>query len=281
MIWIRATITWWLLSLAGVGHGSAQAVPQLAEVPEVLSGKYRYVSGRQYAPGRGGRTREIDFYLPAENTQAPLLVWFHGGGLTGGAPSLPAGLRQQGLGVAIVRYRLADTVSVRDKIRDAAAAVAYVLAHGDSLGYDAAAVTITGHSAGGYLASMVALDSTYLASFGHHPRELQAVAPFSGHTITHFTERAARGMPQTQVVVDSLAPLFHVRKQSLPFLLLTGDAELELLGRHEEVAYFWRMMRLAGNEEVLLYELGGYGHDMVAPGIPLLLQFVRERNPAR
>lgn len=253
----------------------AQAAPEIGRLPEVVSGEYRYVAGRPYAPALGAGRREVDFYLPREASTLPLLVWFHGGGLTGGAPHLPEGLRREGVAVAVVRYRLSAKVSVREKIEDAAAAVAYVLDEAEALGYAPGGVVLTGHSAGGYLASMVALDTSYLIVHGHHPRELRAAAPLSGHAITHFTERAARGMPETQVLVDSLAPLYHVRRQSLPFLVITGDAELELLGRYEENAYFVRMMRLAGNTAVTQFELEGYGHNMVAPALPLVLDYVR------
>lgn len=275
MSYVGTCLVTCLVTCAWASLVLAQAVPGIAELPEVRSGEYRYVGARQYAPTVGGEVREIDFYLPADTAAAPLLVWFHGGGLTGGAPHLPDGLRKQGVAVAVVRYRLAPDVSVREKIQDAAAAVAYVLQQAKPLGYARGGVILTGHSAGGYLASMVALDTSYLGALERHPRELLAVVPLSGHTITHFTERAARGMPETQAVVDSLAPLYHVRRQALPFLLITGDAELELLGRYEENAYFARMMRLAGNEQVHHYELEGYGHDMVAPALPLVVRFAR------
>ena len=43
-------------------------------------------------------------------------------------------------------------------------------------------------------------------------------------------------------------------------ILITGDRELELLGRYEENAYMWRMMKLVGHEDTYLYEIGGHGH---------------------
>ena len=165
---------------------------------------------------------------------------------------------------------------MREKVEDAAAAVAYLLGN-DQLGYRADQVAVTGHSAGGYLAAMVTMDTSLLLARGRHPDELLASIPLSGHAITHFTERAARGMPATQAVVDSLAPLYHVRPLRTPLLLITGDRDRELFGRYEENAYFWRMLRLAGNPDVELFELEGYGHGMVAPAMPLVVDFVRGR----
>ena len=74
-------------------------------------------------------------------------------------------------------------------------------------------------------------------------------------------------MPTTQPVVDEYAPLFHVRADAPPFLLITGDRERELLGRYEENAYLMRMMRVSGHEQVRLYELG-LRAPMVDPAIP-------------
>ena len=264
-----------IVCLGASGRVLAQAAPYVADLPEVRDARYRYVPGLAYAEPSDGTAREIDLYVPID-TLSPLVVWFHGGGLTGGNPHLPDGLREQGLAVAMVRYRLGGDVSVREKVRDAAAAVAFLLGE-EGYGYRADQVAVTGHSAGGYLAAMVTMDTSLLGAHGRHPDELLASVPLSGHAITHFTERAARGMPATQAVVDSLAPLYHVREVATPMLLITGDRDLELYGRYEENAYFWRMLQLAGNPDVEHFELEGYGHQMVAPAMPLVVKFVRGR----
>ncbi|MBO4230436.1 MAG: alpha/beta hydrolase, partial [Bacteroidales bacterium] len=46
----------------------------------------------------------------------------------------------------------------------------------------------------------------------------------------------------------------------MPMVVLSGDREMELYGRYEEQAYFWRMMKLVGNESIFLYEFDGYDH---------------------
>jgi len=73
-----------------------------------------------------------------------------------------------------------------------------------------------------------------------------------------------------------MAPLYHARKEAAPMLIITGDRELELLGRYEENAYFWRMLKVAGHPQVEIFELDGYNHGQMAkPAHPLLLRFVR------
>jgi hypothetical protein len=61
-------------------------------------------------------------------------------------------------------------------------------------------------------------------------------------------------------------------------LLITGDREKEMLGRYEENAYFYRMMKVNGHPDITLYEMDGYGHGMTEPAFPLLVDFVRSQS---
>ena len=52
-------------------------------------------------------------------------------------------------------------------------------------------------------------------------------------------------------------------------------ADMELLGRYEENAYFFRMMKVIENKHVKLFELEGLDHvEMMKPGISLLMKEV-------
>jgi hypothetical protein len=62
---------------------------------------------------------------------------------------------------------------------------------------------------------------------------------------------------------------------------MTGDREMEMLGRYEENAYMLRMMKLVGHPNTVLYEFDGYGHDMLTPALPLLIRFVKEISSKR
>lgn len=220
----------------------------------------------------------LDLYLPKDSVGFATVVWFHGGGLTGGEKEIPKALKQKGIAVAGVNYRLSPNVKSPEWIKDAAAAVAWVMQNIDKYGGDKKLIFISGHSAGGYLSSMVVLDKSWLKEFGQTPDELAGCIPFSGHTITHFTIRKERGIAGTKPLIDELAPLYHVRKDAPPFLLITGDRELEILGRYEENAYFYRMMKVVGHEDIDLLELDGYDHGMTYPSFPLLLKEVEKRT---
>lgn len=242
---------------------------------------YRTLSALPYRTTTEEYARErcvLDLYVPTDTTGFATVIWFHGGGLEGGEKWVPAALREQGIAVAAPNYRLHPRATAPVYIEDAAAAVAWVFEHITEYGGDPDRIFVSGHSAGGYLAAMIGLDKSYLAAHGIDADRIAGLIPFSGHAITHFTVRKERGIPGTQPVVDSLAPLYHVRADAPPILLITGDRELELLGRYEENAYLRRMLLEVGHPSVRLLELQGYGHNMVAPALPLLLREVRRND---
>lgn len=217
----------------------------------------------------------LDVYYPTNIKDFPTIIWFHGGGLKAGNKEIPTALMEKGYCIIAPNYRLYPDVKSPEYIEDAAAATAWVFNNIEDFGGDSSLIFISGHSAGGYLASMVGLDKRWLNVHDIDANRIAGLIPFSGHAITHFTIREERGIPGTQSIIDEYAPVYHVRADAPPLLLITGDRELELLGRYEENAYLMRMMKLVGHKETRLFELDGYGHGMTEPAFPLLLKEVK------
>lgn len=217
----------------------------------------------------------LDLYYPKHQDDFPTVVWFHGGGLEKGNKEIPAELKDKGIAVVAVTYRLSPQVKSPVYIDDAAAAVAWTFQNMERFGGNRQKIFVSGHSAGGYLTSMIGLDKSWLEKYNIDANDIAGLIPYSGHTVTHFTIRKERGIPETKIVVDALAPLNHTRSDAPPMLLITGDRELELLGRYEENAYLWRMMKVSGHKETELMELDGYDHGgMAQPAHPLLIKFI-------
>ena len=99
---------------------------------------------------------------------------------------------------------------------------------------------------------------------GKDADSIAGLIPFSGQVITHFSDRKSKGIGELTPYVDSNAPLFHVRKDAPPYIIVTGDAELELYGRYEENLYMWRMMKLNGHPDVKIYKLDGFNHGQMS-----------------
>ncbi|MEM1208233.1 MAG: alpha/beta hydrolase fold domain-containing protein [Planctomycetota bacterium] len=221
---------------------------------------------------------KLDLYVPEHVKDFPTVVFFHAGGLMGGEKFIPGELKRQGIGVVSANYRLSPSAQAPAYIEDAAAAVAWTLDHIAEYGGDPDRVFVTGASAGGYLAAMVGLDKRWLDAHGHDADGLAGIVSITGHAITHFTVRQERGIPGHQAVIDELAPLFHVRGDAPPIFLTTGDRDLEMLGRYEEVAYFARMLKVAGHRDVTFYEIGGHDHGMATgPSLKPMLKWVKGR----
>lgn len=220
----------------------------------------------------------VDIAAPEGAKDAPVIVWFHGGGLTGGKKQIPQAILKDGCVVVGVGYRFSPNVKVTQIVDDAACAVAWVFNNIEKWGGNPESIYIAGHSAGGYLVTMVGLEKARLERYGIDANKLKGIIPFSGQAITHFEERRSRGIANTQPIVDELSPLFHVRGDSAPILILSGDREMEMLGRYEENAYMWRVFQLVGHKDATLYELDGYGHNMCEPAYPLLMRFVRDHE---
>ncbi|MEW4923860.1 alpha/beta hydrolase [Algibacter sp. 2305UL17-15] len=219
---------------------------------------------------------QLDIYYPKNKTDAPTVVWFHGGGLSGGDKFIPEALKNNGMIVVAVNYRLSPIVKNPKYIEDAAASVAWVFNNIERYNGIKKSIFVSGHSAGGYLASMVGLDKKWLQKHDIDADDIAGLIPFSGHTITHFTIRKEQGIAGTQPIIDEFAPLYHVRKDAPPILIITGDREKELLGRYEENAYFMRMLKVVGHKNTTLYELDGYNHSSMAePAFQLLINFVK------
>jgi acetyl esterase/lipase len=219
---------------------------------------------------------KLDVYYPEKIKGFITVVWFHGGGITGGEKHIPEKLKEQGIAVVAANYRLNPKVNCSAYIEDAAAAVAWTFKHIAEFGGDSKKIVVSGHSAGGYLASMVGLDKKWLAKYDIDANKIAMLIPFSGHCITHMTIRKERGIPDKQPVVDEFAPLFHVRADAPPLILITGDREREMLGRYEENAYMMRMMKVAGHEKTKLYELDSFDHgEMASPAFEILLNEIK------
>jgi hypothetical protein len=237
-------------------------------------------SNIQYKNGKDTYIKErckLDICYDKSKKNSPVVVWYHGGGLTSGQKEIPGLLKKQGFVVVGVNYRLLPKVKIDECLDDCAAALAWVFQNISQYGGDAKKIFVSGHSAGGYITTMLGLDKTWLSRYGVDANNIAGLIPFSGQMISHFAYRKMNGIDNLQPTIDKYAPLYHVRKDAAPLVLITGDRNIELFGRYEENAYMWRMMNLIGRPDTQLYELGGYGHGAMAqPAFHILIQTIHK-----
>lgn len=220
---------------------------------------------------------KLDVYYSPEKQDCPVVVWFHGGGLTGGNKFIPEELKNDSLVVVAANYRLMPKATIDQCIDDAAQAVAWTFNNIKDYGGSPSKIFVTGHSAGGYLGSMIGLDKRWLEKYGIDADSIAALVPYSGQVLTHFAQRNLKGISSLDPLIDEYAPMNYMRADAPPYIIISADREQELFGRYEENAYMWRMLKLKGHPQVYLYELQGFNHnDMASPGHHILKKHIHE-----
>lgn len=105
-----------------------------------------------------GVNESLDIF-PCEGSQAPVLIFIHGGywrSLDKADHSFIApAFTQQGACVVVPNYALCPAATVPDIVLQLVKAVAWVFHYIDQYGGDPARITVVGHSAGGHLAAMM------------------------------------------------------------------------------------------------------------------------------
>jgi acetyl esterase/lipase len=264
---IASLLCVFLVGLLLPGRCLAEVAPAEVEVVANLP----YKSGEALTDYEKERC-QLDLYLPPQRAGFSSLVWFYGGGMTGGAKDgkstveIARTFARAGIAVAAVNYRLSPKVNFPAYVEDAAAAFAWVRGHIAERGGDPAKVFMGGHSAGAYLTSMVGMDARYLLKLGLEPDAIAGLIPVSGQMMTHFTVRKERGIAESTIIADEAAPIYYTRKDTPPFLILFGDHDWP--ARLEENQYFVAMQKSVGNRRVTLQVVADRNHGSIAGSIP-------------
>ncbi len=181
---------------------------------------------RSVAYGDGPR-RTLDLYRPAGATDAPVVVFFYGGSWQTGDKALytflGAALAQRGYLTVVPDYRLYPEVRYPAFLEDGAHAVRWTRDNAARYSGNPSELFVMGHSAGAYIAAMLALDPRWLGEVGLAPdRDLAGLVGISGpydflplRDPTLQTIFGGADRPTTQ-------PISYVSPGAPPALLLTG-----------------------------------------------------------
>jgi acetyl esterase/lipase len=181
--------------------------------------------------------QRLDVYAPKGARDAPVVVFFYGGSWNSGSRADYAfagrALAARGYIVVIPDYRLVPQVRYPAFVEDGAAAVAWTVANAARFGGDPAHLATMGHSAGGYIAVLLALDGRWLAAAGV-PGAVKAAVGLAGpYDFAPFVPGGAAAAAFGQVVdVRTTQPVSFARADAPPLLLLQGNDDTTVQPRN-------------------------------------------------
>jgi acetyl esterase/lipase len=229
------------------------------------------------------RRQCLDVYRPAGGcTGAPVLLQIHGGGWVFGnkheqALPLVHHLAARGWVVVTPNYRLSPKARFPDHLVDCKRALAWVRRHVAQFGGDPTFVAVTGGSAGGHLATLVALtanDPRLQPGFEDVDTRVAAAVPFYGvydfldrHGHKGDGEAMVRWLAQTVMpcapaqdaaLWDLASPIALLRSDAPPFFVLHGTHDS--LASVADARYFTERLREVSAQPVVYAELPGAQH---------------------
>jgi acetyl esterase/lipase len=240
---------------------SAQGRPPEIRVTTHLD----YVPTAEY---EGWKDR-LDVYAPADARDAPVVVSIHGGALREGDKYqegfVGQRLAQAGFVAVVINYRLSPAVMHPAHVEDAARAVAWARTNAAQHGGNPRRLFVIGHSAGAYLAALLATDPRYLAPYQMKPTDLAGIVPVSAF---FYVDRAgvAPDRPKDVWGTDPAAwkaasPAAYLGRDVPPMLLLYADGDQPW--RRQQQADFVADLSKAGGPAVEARMIAGRDHTTV------------------
>lgn len=181
--------------------------------------------------------QKLDLYVPDHLTApAPVLLFFYGGSWESGSKSYYKALGQafasKGIMVAVADYRLYPQVRYPAFVEDGARAFAFLHAQAAAHGGDPARLFVSGHSAGAYIAMMLAADPRYLRAAGADPAWIAGVIGMAGpYDFLPLQDKnlieifGGANRPDTQ-------PITYIDGKRPPMLLTYGTDDTTVLPRN-------------------------------------------------
>lgn len=256
------------------GPGSSSSRRLIASEWSILitsnaRGNIEYVKGP-------GWTSSLDVFWPDGAGPFPVVVYYHGGGWSGG--SKEAGLLfalpflDMGFAIVNVGYRLTGTASAPAAAEDAICAARWVAANAPKYRLDPARIVLAGHSAGGHLALMAGLanaDATLARNCLDVPAApIAAVINYSGVTdVADLLEGSHRRPAATNWIGNRtdgrelaalVSPITHVHRGVPPVLTVHGDQD-EVVPYAQAVRLHEKLQAVGAPNRLVTVREGGHG----------------------
>ncbi|MBM4004544.1 MAG: alpha/beta hydrolase [Planctomycetes bacterium] len=172
------------------------------------------------------KKHKLNLYVPKGHKDYPVLFFIHGGAWTTGDRAMYGSVGQvfakNGIGTVVISYRLSPKIQHPEHIRDVARAFAWTHKNIGKYGGKPDRIFVTGQSAGGHLAALLATNETYLHAENLTLKDIKGVLPISG-IYTFAPGRMKRVIGEGVEAATSASPIKHVHGKEPPFLILYAE----------------------------------------------------------
>lgn len=191
----------------------------------------------------------LDIYHVRGKQNLPVLIFIHGGGWSKGNKdqyrALGKSFAGEGIITVIINYRLSPAVVHPEHARDCGAAFDWVCRNIERYGGDRKRIFISGHSAGGHLAALLATDDRYLKKYGYPLSAVAGVIPISGVYIIgapkisgEITGRMiTEAFTANKEIWKDASPISHVRRDISPMAIIYGEKEYLFIRENSRAFY--------------------------------------------
>lgn len=250
----------------------------------VTAHPYQLVSGVAY----GASARQtLDVYIPKRpRKDAAVVVFCYGGYWRHGHRQnyrfVGEALASKGIVAVIPDYRLYPSVAWRGFVRDGARAYRWTAQHIATYGGDPRRVFVMGHSAGAYIAAMVALDRS-LPQIARVPRPCGLIGLAGPYAFLPIRDPAVRQVFRGARHLVDTQPIHYVSAKEPPLLLMVGKDDHTVNPRNSD--RLARAARAVGaRAQVLRYPNVGHirlllafaaPFRFLAPALPDTVRFIQ------
>lgn len=223
----------------------------------------------------------LDVYLPdTGDAQSPTILAIHGGGFWARNKSdyeeFGRRYARRGYAVVAINYRLVPSARYPAQVADSFCALAWLHANAAEYGFDVDRVAVTGQSAGGYLAAMLAVANDpemFMQDCTHGPlpdqRVHAAVVYYGLFDFVTMDDFPSSGFEQledfwgeehhelTRARLEEMSPIAHLDGDDPPFILLHGTDDQAVPSVMSE-RFAAALRRTGANPELILLPDAGH-----------------------
>lgn len=201
----------------------------------------------------------MDLYVPPSTHPVPVVMWIFGGSWKIGSKGYHVNVRrltQHGIAVASIEYRLSGTAKYPAQVEDCRTALEWLKQNGSRYGIDPQRIGVSGESAGGHLAALLATEegrSKVRAAFVMYPpTDLVKIGREYDDPQRPSAIESLLGGPISQKLAAAreASPVNHVSSTSPPFLIIHGTEDQLVPPEHSKDLN--RRLHKAGVESTLI-----------------------------